>query len=139
MWMHDAWKRVREFLDRPRIGDALKWEVEFDSQEIRVRGKGAPQPIRWDDVKRIAYETTNWGPWWDYFISFQLRSTSMWIALEFGCKGVLELSNHVRAMPGTLSGPQSCLANCTECKSVVVWPAEDAGKTIDECSDGGVG
>jgi len=135
MWMKTAWKRVRQFLDRRRMGDVRKWKVEFDSEEIRIKGEGAPQLIRWDDVKRIAYETTDAGPWLgDYFLVFQLRSTSMWIALEFEYEGVLELAKHVNALPGTQFGPQECLANCTECKSVVVWPAEDAGKTIDECS-----
>lgn len=122
--------RLRAFLTATRR--TAFGEVVFDAEKITLRTTpGQTQTLWWRDVVRIAYQTTDAGPWFDdHFLVFQQHDLKLFhVSLEW--TGALALADHVHQLPDTQLGKLGTLANCTERQSVVVWPSRDAGRSLD--------
>lgn len=118
---------LRKLFRRP---ETLRPVVSFDAEKFTVRWPdGNNAVLRWSDIWRIAYQSSDQGPGLDdHFLVFQKKDSSCFrVSLEW--TGAMALADHVDHLPGTRFGKLGVLADCTENKTHIVWPADEAGKT----------
>lgn len=120
--------RIRVEFDAERIrvvrGDRWAWSLHWSDKET--------WSLRWSDIERIGYRTTDTGPWFDdHFLVFKAKTEpALYYDVSLGWEGALALSDFVHHMPGTKFTEAGTLANCTENKSITVWPAEHTGEPM---------
>jgi hypothetical protein len=107
--------------------------ISFDDEH--VTGAGCePRDVcfAWRDVVRIGYRTLEADPWFDdYFLEFHLADGARW-AFPTSWPGALALCDRVAELPDARFGERGTLANVVTPDSIVVWPASEAGQTLDE-------
>ena len=121
------WSRLGRWVSR-----AQRMRVEYNEHAISVYEKHQPRwTLAWKDVARIGYRTTNAGPVGDdHFLVFKTAEPSHSYDVSLSWPGALELAEYVHRMDGTVKPPEGTLANCTENKSVTIWPAAHTGEPL---------
>lgn len=108
-------------------------QVRFDEQSIQLLNDTVVSwTVAWSAIERIGYRSTDDGPWQDdHFIVIRTKDVPpRYFDVSLSWQGALELSHHVDKMDGALLPKKGHLANCTDCRSVTVWPAIHSGEPI---------
>jgi hypothetical protein len=108
--------------------------IRFDAAEITAAYEGrVVWSIRWPDIERIGYRTTDAGPWQDdHFLVFRTKTRPpTYFDVSLSWTGAKELADHVNNLPDTRIPEEGTLANCTDNRSVTVWPADKSGDPLD--------
>ena len=108
--------------------------IRFDAEQITADYDGrAVWSIRWLDVERIGYRTTDAGPWQDdHFLVFRTKTRPpTFFDVSLSWSGAKELAAHVHSLADTRIPKEGTLANCTENRSVTIWPKDNSGEPID--------
>ena len=108
--------------------------IRFDAERITTGSGGRTVwALMWTDVERIGYRTTDAGPWQDdHFLVFRTKANPpTFFDVSLSWNGAKQLAEHVNSLPGTRLPKEGTLANCTENRSVTVWPEDKSGEPID--------
>lgn len=106
-------------------------QVKFDDESIRLFQKEKEVwTLRWEEIERIGY-STNKNLSDDYSLVFKKKcQPPLYYHISMYWDGTLELSKYIDCLPDTKLPPEGKLANCTENKSVTVWPMSKSGEPL---------
>lgn len=129
---HDlvGWRRLAASFDRWVESRAPLPVVVCDQQAVTVTGLH-PADLRfaWSEVVRIGYRTRD-ALVDDHLLEFHLEDGGQ-LGLPTGWPGMEALCDRVAALADTRFDERGALANVVGPASVVVWPAAEAGGSLD--------
>lgn len=134
---HDlvGWRRLTASFDRWVESRTPLPVVVCDQQAVTVTGlQSADLRFAWSEVVRIGYRTRD-ALVDDHLLEFHLEDGRQ-LGLPTGWPGMQALCDRVAALPDTRFDERGALANVVGNASVVIWPATEAGGSLDQREGG---